>query len=276
MSEMDDDHYIPDGQNAHIDTSDFERELEDLAGPLHGWELDEKELWPAIHDRVMGRISNPPDEPPDDALICRYLTPAKFLWFVSQMTAYFGRASGFEDRSDCSLPDDYYSCVQRFFMDREVVPIEWDDHADRMRSRWLISCWTELNDHHDDYLLWHRYAGGPLGVGVSLRYGVLRDQLRAACDSASHVESFLSGYVSYRFPLRFPPFNKRRIFRNEKEIRFACRTDVLASISPSVDTLKEHMGLRFSPDAPREHVESVMATWLRWGGPERFQIAGSR
>lgn len=33
MSELDDDHYIPDGQNAYIDAKECEGELEALGGP---------------------------------------------------------------------------------------------------------------------------------------------------------------------------------------------------------------------------------------------------
>lgn len=270
-----DDHYIPDKYNAHVDTRDFEIELEGLAGNLSGSALDTADLYPTIHQRVVDRLSAPLEEPSDDALVCRYLSTTKFLWFVRECGVHFGSARAFEDRTECALPGDYNVCVQSFFMERGVVPLAWDDYAERTRARWLISSWTEVAEHNDDHLLWHRYAGGPSGVGITLRYGDLRDSLRAQCVKDPNVSEFFSGRVSYGSPLRIPPFSKRRIFRNEKEVRFVCHSELLASIEPSIGSLKDKIGLRFSPDAPTFHVQSLRATWLKWGGQDRYQIAGS-
>jgi hypothetical protein len=34
------------------------------------------------------------------------------------------------------------------------------------------------------------------------------------------------------------------------------------------------VGLRFSPDATRYHIDAVRETWIKWGGSDRYQIAG--
>ena len=137
----------------------------------------------------------------------------------------------------------------------------------------MVSSWTELTDHHDDHLLWHRYAGGPSGVGITIRYGYLNDLL--VRESARRdLTDFTSGRVAYGSPFRIPPFSKRRMFRNEKEVRFACRSELLAEARVSITKLRDQLGLRFSPDAPQYHVDAVRESWVKWGGDDRYQIAG--
>ena len=69
-------------------------------------------------------------------------------------------------------------------------------------------------------------------------------------------------------------FNKRNIFRNEKEVRFVCNTDLLASHSVDISNLKKEFSLRFSPDAPQAHIDSILAVWEKMGGGDEFYIAG--
>lgn len=274
MCDRDDDHYIPDVHNAHIDTREFEVELARLAGEAAGRELDEKNPWGAIHNLIVNRLPAPNEEPSEDALICRYLSPTKFLWFVSQCTIRFTSAAEFEDGSDCALPADYEDCVRAFLSERRVVPIAWDEHAYQARRKWLVSCWTELTEHPDDYLLWSRYAEGRYGVGITLRYGHLRDLLKDQVSADADVAPLISGLVSYGSPLRIPPFFKRRMFRNEKEVRFVCRSDLLHSFEVPIGVLKQRICLRFSPDTPKFHRDAIMQTWTTAGGNDCYQISG--
>lgn len=273
MSDVDDDQYIADAQNAHVDTRAFEAELEELAQGLTGRALDEADLWSRVHELVMECLSGPIEQPSNETLICRYLSPTKFLWFLPQFHLYFGSASGFEDKADCGVPTDYNHAVQAFFAQRDVTPIGWDEYSEQCRSRWLVSSWTELTDHYDDHLLWHRYAGGPSGVGVTIRYGDLYQFLSRESGRLNLTE-FDAGRVAYGSPLRIPPFSKRRNFRNEKEVRFVCRGEVLAAVSISISSLRGRIRLRFSPDASRAHIDAVMETWIKWGGSEGYQIGG--
>ena len=270
---MRDDHYIPDVHNAHIDTRELEADLEELARGLTGQALDQANLWPRVHGLVMNRLSGPIEQPAYEAIICRYLSTTKFLWFLPRLNVYFGSAREFEDKTDCGVPADYNDCVQRFFLQRGVAAIAWGEYVERVRSQWLVSSWTELTDHYDDHLLWHRYADGPTGVGVTIRYGHLRDLLNRE-SARLQLTDFTPGKVAYGFPLKIPPFSKRRIFRNEKEIRFVCRHDLLASSSISIAPLRDRIDLRFSPDASRHHIDAVMETWIKWGGGDQYQIGG--
>ena len=269
----DSNHYIADSLNSNIDTREFEKELNELFGKLCGNELDDANLWPDIYENIITKINSELSEPNEDDLICRYFTPAKFMWFAHQNSVYFGSASDFEDKHDSDLPEDYKNCVKKVLMERDIIPLYWDDYLERMRSRWLVSCWTSLDNHHDDYLLWHRYAGSELGVGVVIAYGELKKTLETECKKIEGVKLFQSGRVGYKHPLHLPPFNKRNIFRNEKEVRFACKIELSASLSIDASSLKEHFSLRFSPDAPRAHIDSVLKVWEKMGGRSEYNIS---
>lgn len=272
---MIDDHYIATSDNKLIDTSAFESELKERYGALSSADLADAKPWPHIHDRIETIVSTPPVEPNDDQLICRYLSPIKFLWFMSQMEIFFGSASAFDDARDSAIPEDYNKCVQRFLMEKEVTSTTaWDEHIRRMRSRWLVSCWTEITDPDDDHLLLHKYAGGEHGVGITLRYGLLRELFQHEQKNDPDTERFFSGYVSYKQPLKIAPFNKRRIFRNEKEIRFVLQSATLTHKRIGIADLKSEIGLRISPEAPLSHHDAIRDAWLLFGGEDRIQVAG--
>lgn len=274
MTHILDDHYIADANNAHIDTSEFESELDELFGKPIEQGLSYAELYSKIHDLIEAKVSISPNEPSDDQIICRYLSPTKFLWFISEMEIFFGRASNFDDARDSTVPEDYNRCVQHYLMKRNVISSAWVEHVRRVQSLWLVSCWTEITDHHDDHLLWHKYAGGDYGVGITMRYGILRDLFRRESGDDSNTEGLFAGYVSYEQPLKIAPFNKRRIFRNEKEIRFASRSDTLNNKRIRIAELKSEIGLRISPEASLSHREAIRDIWLRLGGEDRIHVAG--
>lgn len=274
MLRIHDDHYIADPNNAHLDTSEFERELNVLCGNSIGEDLSCAQFFPKIYDLIQEKFFTSPDEPGDEQLICRYLSPTKFLWFIAEMEIFFGRASEFDDARDSSIPEDYNRCVQSFLMKRNVMSDAWNEHTRRMQSLWLVSCWTEITNHHDDHLLWHKYAEGNYGVGITMHYGILRDLFRKALEDDKKTEGLLSGYVSYEPPLKIAPFNKRRIFRNEKEVRFVSRTDGLNFKRVGISELKSQIGLRLSPESSFTHREAIRAAWMRFGGEDRIHIAG--
>ena len=270
------DHYVP-GPNAHIDTTDFEREIGELAGDSTGIDLMKLELAPTIYEAMERRIAIDPDEPSPTAILCRYMTVEKFLWFLHSQSVYFGGVSGFDDPRDCTVPEDYEHAVQRFYLARECVPADWDVQVDRARNRWLISCWTEVSSSIDDYLLWHRYAGGQNGVAITATYEQLKQTLLTGLGEQrgllSKMECLKSGYVSYDEGLRLLPFNKRGMFKNEKEVRFVGRTDFKSSANVPVHELFPELGLRLSPDAASFHHESVIELWKRFGGSDNIIIS---
>ncbi len=201
-------HYIANPDNAHIDTSDFERQVCQLLAGAASTDGVAQYSCDRIHDLIESKISCAPKEPDDMQLICRYLSPIKFSWLVSKMRVYFGAASNFKDRSDSIIPTDYHNAVLRKLTDAELNCAAWDRYVRDQQSRWLVSCWTKLDSYYDDSLLWSSYADGALGIGVTIRYGVLRDHLRQAVEKVVGVNGFYGGEIAYRDPLRVAPFNK--------------------------------------------------------------------
>ena len=275
-----DDHYVADPHNAHIDTSDFENWLNKEVAP----KPEKAGCWPIIYEEIVRRISGcRPSEPADDTLICRYLTPANYVRFIGQTALYFTPATAFNDRFDCSLPDDYNMCVLGFLQKQGIKEHAqpWEEYADKMRARWRVSCWTELDEPYDDHLLWHRYAGGDFGIGITIRYHKLRDHLDRSYQQGIYpgADEFTWGKVAYIRDgndqgLRHPPFKKRRIFKSEKEIRFVFRTktEVPTRIDTDIAELKQCFRLRFSPDVPRDYKCSVREVWKKWGGVDGYPV----
>lgn len=104
---MSNDHYIPNAHNAHLDTEDFVDELENRV--LEGIGIDSvdhidafrtnlrKETFEAIYNCALSFSNTAPNEPPDDALVCRFLSPEKFLWLVCQKSIPFSSPRTFDD-----------------------------------------------------------------------------------------------------------------------------------------------------------------------------------
>jgi len=268
----DDDHYIPNPHNAHLDMQEFEIELRSIAAESRQIGRSEAEIIERFYFAALSRLTGLPSEPGDDELICRFLTPKKLLWFVSSKNIRFCSAQEFDDPKECSLPEDYENSIARVLHELDLSPREWENQKWQNGQVWLMSCWTALGSHHDDSLIWHKYAEGPEGVGITIRYGELRDFLKTGIDKIDADEQMRSGRVSYDFPLRTLPFSKRRMYRSENEVRFSFRhfqqaRDAFMDVSEIFD----RFGLRFSPDAPDHHRQAVKHLWLNCGGPERFQ-----
>ena len=147
-----------------------------------------------------------------------------------------------------------------------------------MRYQWLISCWTEVNSNYDDYLLWYRYASGPSGVGITVPYGTLReaifDGIGKKNKESETYDDVISGYVDYGNSLKALPFNKRAMFKNEKEIRYVAQSEYHGTLQVSIADIFHKFGLRFSPDVPTHHKDILQDIWIRYGGKDDFVIAG--
>ncbi len=267
-----DNHYIPNPHNAHLDLYSFEDELRNIASESRKRGASDQEIVESFYLRALSELTNLPDEPDDEELVCRFLTPKKFLWFVSNKNIRFCSAQEFDDPKECSLPEDYENSVGKILYELDLPASEWENQIWSKGQDWLVSCWTALRNYNDDNLIWHKYAEGPEGVGITLRYGQLKGCLKSNIDAVDVDGSMKAGRVSYEHPLRLLPFNKRRMFQSESEIRFSCRhfqhsRDVLVDIS----NIFADFGLRFSPDAPDHHRQAVKRLWKESGGAERFQ-----
>lgn len=262
-----DDHYLPE-DNAHIRLDGFKDELRKIGQELKncGREIAEK-----FYSRALSELTNPPDEPADDALVCRFLTPKKFLWFVGNKEIRFCTAQEFDDPRECTLPKDYDDAVQAVLTDLNVPISEWNNQIWDKKRDWLVSCWTELSDPNISNLIWHKYADGPDGIGITIRYGSLKSSLQNNIEQYCMDSKLLAGHVSYDEPLRLVPFNKRRMFQGENEVRFVLpNSNNVRAHNIDVSSLFSEFGLRFSPDAPDSHRCAVEQLWSNCGGTDRF------
>lgn len=270
------DHYVP-GPNAHIDTSWLTKQMEVLSEGARARDLDDMEIEGKIYGIIESALHMKPNEPSPEAVVCRFLDVQKFLWFVTGKSVHFGRVDGFDDPFDCAVPEDYNYAVESFYMSRDCPPVGWGMLADDMRTDWLISCWTLINSSYDDYLLWHRYAGGPRGIGITIPYGTLKTALLQGLsevdDTLSSVSEAHYGLVAYGSPLGMIPFNKRAMFENEKEVRFVAKKDYGQSVVIDVSSIFSEFRLRFSPDVPRFHRSSIESVWREFGGTDDSVVA---
>jgi hypothetical protein len=263
---LEDDHYIANARNAHIDTSDFEQRVRRrLSGSCGGEETLE-----AIYDFAFATASAAPQEPDADELICRYLSPTKLLLFLHTRSITFPVATQFCDHWECRLPEDYEVVVLRILHELGMSANRWSSLVKRKAARWNVSCWTQLDEYFDDHLMWDSYAGGPQGVGITVRYGILKESLARSVGELAVDGVLHSGRVNYE-TLSLLPFNKHRIFRNEREVRFAFTTQHSSVHSVSVDDIFRCFGVRISPAANVEHRDIMRHVWLSYGGVDRVQ-----
>ena len=265
-----DDHYLPEN-NAHIRLDDFKDELREIYRDSQELNSCDGDIAEKFYSHTLSKLATSPDEPADDAVICRFLTPKKFLWFVSHEVIRFCTAQEFDDPKESTLPEDYDVATQTVLTEFNLPISEWENQVWHKKQDWLVSCWTELIGPHASNLIWHKYAEGPEGVGITIKYGqmksLLEDYIKQYCMESEPI----AGRVSYDFLLRLAPFNKRKMFQGENEIRFVLpNSNNVRDHNIDISDLFSEFGLRFSPDAPENHCHAVKQLWLNCGGADRF------
>jgi hypothetical protein len=266
---LEDDHYISNSRNAHIDTSEFERDVREQLTPLKCEDRIEEAL-DSIYNLAFSTLSVPPREPGENTLICRYLSAARFLQFLQNRCIYFPAATQFSDHWECRVPEDYENVVLKILAELDMSAESWSSLIKRKAACWNVSCWTQLDEHFDDHLMWSLYAGGPEGVGVTVRYGVLKNILAKSVTPFASDSVLHSGAVNYE-TLSLLPFNKHYMFRKEREIRFAFATTCGGARSIPVGDIFECFGIRICPAATVEHRDMMRRLWINFGGVDRVQ-----
>lgn len=266
-----DDHYIPDANNAHLDLSDFSAELNSFVAQNHVQGIDESIIVGQIYSKVLHRLCKEIAEPDDDDLVCRYLTVQKFLWFCVLKSLHFSNPTDFDDPKECQIAEDYDAAVYLVLAKNSISSSQWESCSIAKAQEWLVSCWTKLDDSYDNNLLWHKYAGGPNGVAITVRYGDLKTLLKNKFVTQARGDRLFCGFVDYGTRNCFPPFSKRRIFRNEKEVRFAFRhSQCLSGDQVDISDCTSIFGVRFALDAAPYHVDAAKTLWLKCGWPDRI------
>ncbi|MBN2653919.1 MAG: hypothetical protein JXR79_02245 [Nitrospirae bacterium] len=264
---IEDDHYIVNTRNAHIDTLVFEREVHYC---LTGFKVGIEEALECIYKIAFLNTSKPPQEPNDNQLICRYLSPIKFIQLLHTRSVNFPMATQFSDHWECRVPEDYQTAVLKELRQHNISADVWSSLVRRKAGEWNISCWTQLDEYFDDHLMWDCYAGGSQGVGITVRYGVLKGSLANSVKNLSADGTLCCGSVNYE-TLSILPFNKHYMFRNEKEIRFAFRPIKIGIHSVSINDIFHEFGIRISPSADVYHHDAMRRLWLKYGGVDRVQ-----
>lgn len=263
-----DDHYISNPENAHICTSDFEEKLRAKISDLHG--PSEKEIYECVYHQVFHDTNAAPPKPRENDLLCRYLTPIKFLRFLDSRLVNFPLATQFPDRWECSIPEDYDNAIVGILSEFNLSITRWSAYVRAKASEWNVSCWTRLESYFDDHLMWSAYAGGIDGVGITVRYGDLKAHLEQAVRKLDMDGQLQSGLVNYE-TLSLLPFNKHRMFRNENEVRFAFRCFQPGPTRISIDQIFDSFCVRISPAAPMQHRDMVRKLWLGYRGQDCIQ-----
>ena len=265
-----DDHYIPNSLNAHIDTGQFTNELTRNLDPEV---IDTYARIENIYWRSFSWTSVKPEQPSDDALICRYLSPKKFLKFVSDREIYFPTSTMFADPLECTFHPDYDDAIKQVLTSYEINDFDWTQFVNLKKAEWNVSCWTLLDSYYDDHLLWSAYSEGSAGVGITIRYGTLRKYLEDVVSTLDVDGQLQCGRVSYS-DLKILPFNKHPIFRSENEIRFAFRHFAPGPKGIDMTFIRNEFGLRVSPTASTQDFNSVRKIWRKLIGNERIQWPG--
>lgn len=254
-----DNHSIPDTDNAWPDTSRLENELRGIP------HKNENSFLEQAYRLVFDKLNEVPKEPDEDDLLCRYLSPEKFLNFCCSKTLYLSRASDFSDPWECNLPEARSIAVQRILNERNYSFDAWTSFVKRKAACWVVSCWTGIAQPYDDHLLWSCYAGSTQGVGITVRYGVLKKILSKFAKRRDL--SLASGLVNYdKHPTVLLPFCKDRLFRNEREVRFAFTAPRPQRVSVSPEHIFNSFGLRICRQAPEDHYVMVRDLWEKYGG----------
>jgi hypothetical protein len=187
--------------------------------------------------------------PPDDTPLWRYLDFARFMALLDSATLWFARADTFTDQYELAVPaadmPAARSGATALLADRRtrqgivrylaavtgrpgtelggLPDSEIGGLLLRFAGRALyVSCWQE--DEDESAGMWESFVQGDNGVAVRTTLGALRDVLDAG---SANRDVFLGRveYLDYRagswgdFHWFAPAFHKRRIFRQEQEVR---------------------------------------------------------
>lgn len=187
--------------------------------------------------------------PPDDTPLWRYLDFARFLALLDSASLWFARADTFSDQYELAVPAADMAAARQgaasILADNrtregvvrylaatagraagELVALPDSELAGlllRFADRALhISCWQE--DQDESAGMWDSFVQGDEGVAVVTTVAALRDVLDAG---SGNRDVFLGrvAYLDYRagswgaFHPFAPAFHKRRLFRQEQEVR---------------------------------------------------------
>jgi hypothetical protein len=175
----------------------------------------------------------PADHPPDDTVLWRYLSLARFMSLLEHKTLWFSRMDQFEDPLEgtftdaeleqmASLSDDSALPILGFSRAARSVKGETQSFLriiETIRMTHFVSCWRE--GPHDSMAMWDIYGQGDGKVAIKSDAGRLKDTF------ATYDGSIYVGRVEYvpwdvaNWPRNalLHCFRKDRSYEHEAEVR---------------------------------------------------------
>lgn len=161
--------------------------------------------------------------PPDDCVIWRYMSFAKFAWLIAEEALYFPRID--------QHTDDWEGLVS-------TTPEKIEDRK-FIRFAKYINCW-HINDNESD-AMWKLY--GPSGENVAIKstVGALKTSLKDGTPVYIGKVDYKEG-VPPEGNLYWPVVYKRKPFEHEKELRL-CISSPRNDNPPDLTKLKKELAL---------------------------------
>jgi hypothetical protein len=248
--------------------------------------------------------------PPDDTIIWRFMSLAKFLSFLTKSSIYFCQGTKLRDS------DPYEGTLSRINLafyklmttneefarqmmrvpPHEPLPFNYRDvfspdkqklFGDIFASTTYVNCWNICK--HESAFFWSTYASASDGVGIRSNIGRLRKSIenekRAIYIGPVIYIDYDSDPISEDNKLN-PFFRKRKSFEAERELR-ACFVDVVPGVGWSERALTVNPRGHYiqcdthalvdevfvSPAAPQWYADVVVEVGLKFGA--RFPIRKS-
>jgi hypothetical protein len=173
-------------------------------------------------------------EPPDDAVIWRFMKMNRFSELIASGEFYFCRADRFSDESEGLPPEEYLPILG-------LNPLDLNDRRQlddsigcmaQFREAFYINCWHLFRE--ETCKMWKEY--GEDGVAICSRYGLLKAALNRLADRAyigqiRYGSKHLTGWNTLRFIT-----TKQLKYADEREVRaFLWIIDPYAGINRHYD-----------------------------------------
>jgi len=169
------------------------------------------------------------EQPPDETVLWRYVSLAKFVSMLKSRAIFFSRADRLGDPHEGAVSpldnEEWAAALERLLegiADHEEAIAELSTVRERAR-RWVyVNSW--FASHTESAAMWDLYAAGGEGVAVQTTFGRLKSALNA---SEQIVFAGRVSYVDYQSAAIHDPeavapfFYKREAFAHEQEVRAA-------------------------------------------------------
>ena len=172
----------------------------------------------------MYEIRNSFTPPPDDAVLCRYISFTKFVSLLTRKALFFARADKLGDPFEGSLSQlnvDLSPVINKDIPEEYISLLH--NHIKDQRRFVLVNCWHE-NEHESD-AMWKLYSGHGEGIAIKTDFGSLKKSLigddKVYVGRVNYVD-YDTTFIQENDPVA-PFMHKRKSFEHEREVRAIIR-----------------------------------------------------